>query len=48
VRSFLLGEVSGNHSVIRQFMGAEKNDGLTQVFDFGMRTLNSSASISVT
>jgi len=40
----LLGEVSGNHSVIRQFMGAEKNDGLTQVFDFGMMDFKFSAS----
>jgi glycosidase len=32
----LLGEVSGSRSMIRKFMGDEKNDGLTMVFDFGM------------
>jgi oligo-1,6-glucosidase/alpha-glucosidase len=32
----LLGEVSGVRSVIRQFMGAERNDGLSLVFDFSM------------
>ena len=32
----LLGEVSGVRGVIRKFMGAELNDGLTLVFDFSM------------
>ena len=32
----LLGEVSGRRDVLRKFMGDEKNDGLTLVFDFGM------------
>jgi glycosidase len=32
----LLGEVSGPRSRIRQFMGAETNNGLTLVFDFNM------------
>jgi oligo-1,6-glucosidase/alpha-glucosidase len=40
----LLGEVSGSRSVIRQFMGAEKNDGLTHVFDFGMLDFKFTAS----
>jgi glycosidase len=40
----LLGEVSGSRSVIRQFMGLEENDGLTQVFDFGMMDFKFSAS----
>ncbi len=32
----LLGEVNGGRSTIRKFMGKEKNDGLTLVFDFEM------------
>ena len=32
----LLGEVSGTRDLLRRFMGNEKNDGLTLVFDFGM------------
>jgi alpha-glucosidase len=32
----LLGEVSGGRGAIRKFMGEEKNDGLTLVFDFEM------------
>jgi alpha-glucosidase len=32
----LLGEVSGRRDALRKFMGDEKNDGLTLVFDFGM------------
>ncbi len=32
----LLGEVSGPRSVIRRFLGEEKNDGLGLVFDFEM------------
>ena len=32
----LLGEVSGRRDLLRKFMGDEKNDGLTLVFDFGM------------
>ena len=32
----LLGEVSGDRSTIRKFMGEQQNDGLTLVFDFGM------------
>ena len=32
----LLGEVSGPRSLIRQFMGAQTNDGLSLVFDFSM------------
>ena len=31
-----LGEVSGTREIIRKFLGTEKNDGLTLVFDFGM------------
>jgi glycosidase len=32
----LLGEVSGDRKTIRKFLGEERNDGLTLVFDFGM------------
>jgi alpha-glucosidase len=32
----LLGEISGRRDLLRKFMGDEKNDGLTLVFDFGM------------
>jgi len=32
----LLGEISGTRDLLRKFMGNEKNDGLTLVFDFGM------------
>ena len=32
----LLGEVNGGRNAIRKFMGAEKNDGLSLVFDFEM------------
>ena len=32
----LLGEISGSRGLLRKFMGDEKNDGLTLVFDFGM------------
>jgi len=32
----LLGEISGRRNLLRKFMGNEKNDGLTLVFDFGM------------
>lgn len=32
----LLGEVSGNHSTIRDFMGTDRNDGLGLVFNFEM------------
>jgi glycosidase len=31
-----VGEVTGGTTVIRKFLGEEKNDGLTLVFDFGM------------
>jgi len=31
-----LGEISGDRGTIRKFMGEEKNDGLTLVFDFEM------------
>jgi len=31
-----LGEVSGNREIIRKFLGDEKNNGLTLVFDFEM------------
>ncbi|MEW6401527.1 MAG: alpha-glucosidase [Chloroflexota bacterium] len=31
-----LGEVSGDRPLIRKYLGGEKNDGLTLVFDFGM------------
>ncbi len=31
-----LGEVSGNRQLIRKFLGGQKNDGLTLVFDFAM------------
>jgi alpha-glucosidase len=31
-----IGEVSGGSQIIRKFLGGEKNDGLTLVFDFGM------------
>lgn len=32
----LLGEVSGDRPTIRKYLGGERNDGLTLVFDFGM------------
>lgn len=32
----LLGEVSGDRPTIRRYLGDDRNDGLTQVFDFGM------------
>ena len=32
----LLGEVSGRRDMLRKYLGNEKNDGLTLVFDFGM------------
>lgn len=32
----LLGEVSGDRPAIRRYLGDERNDGLTQVFDFAM------------
>ena len=32
----LLGEISGRRDLLRKFMGDDKNDGLTLVFDFGM------------
>ncbi len=31
-----IGEVSGGSQTIRRFLGGERNDGLTLVFDFGM------------
>jgi oligo-1,6-glucosidase/alpha-glucosidase len=31
-----VGEVSGGSNTIRKFLGGERNDGLTLVFDFGM------------
>lgn len=39
----LLGEVSGNKSVIRKFLGGEVNDGLGLVFDFEMLNFQFSA-----
>jgi len=40
----LLGEVSGNHSTIRDFMGTDKNDGLGLVFNFEMLAFKFKAS----
>jgi oligo-1,6-glucosidase/alpha-glucosidase len=39
----LLGEVSGERRVIRQFMGSQQNDGLSLVFDFSMLTFKFAA-----
>ena len=39
----LLGEVSGNRQVIRNYLGEEANDGLGLVFDFGMMNFHFTA-----
>jgi len=39
----LLGEVAGNRSTIRRYLGADENTGLTHVFDFGMLNFKFSA-----
>lgn len=39
----LLGEVYGDRDLLRKYTGAEVNDGLTQVFDFGMLTFDFNA-----
>jgi alpha-glucosidase len=38
-----IGEVSGGSQTIRRFLGGERNDGLTLVFDFGMMNFNFNA-----
>ena len=40
---FSIGEVSGGSQTIRRFLGGERNDGLTLVFDFGMMNFNFNA-----
>ena len=38
-----IGEVSGGTQIIRKFLGGERNDGLTLVFDFGMMSFQFTA-----